>query len=178
MYCFCIPAEDDGTFIGLWLHAHHGTDLSAGHFDGAYTYFASVGFSWGATLGNWKQIHSWAEREDKIFVASVGPGYNDEGIRPWNAHNTKPRGPNGEYYAAMWERAVAEQADMVAITSYNEWGEGTQIEPVVAKDGYFDYETEGGPDAYMRLTLQHATSFREAQQAQEQRRSGKRTGEL
>jgi glycoprotein endo-alpha-1,2-mannosidase len=89
-------SSDDGTFIGLWLDSHHGQDLAAGHFDGAYTYFASVGFSWGATLGNWKEIHSWAEGEDKIFVASVGPGYNDEGIRPWNAHNTKPR-EIGEY---------------------------------------------------------------------------------
>ena len=26
-----------------------------------------------------------------IFVPSVGPGYNDVRIRPWNAHNTKAR---------------------------------------------------------------------------------------
>jgi hypothetical protein len=28
---------DDGTFVGLWLDASHGADLSRGHFDGAYT---------------------------------------------------------------------------------------------------------------------------------------------
>lgn len=55
-------------------------------------YFASVGFSWGSTLENWPTIRQWASAEGKLFVASVGPGYCDEGIRPWNAHNTKPRG--------------------------------------------------------------------------------------
>jgi glycoprotein endo-alpha-1,2-mannosidase len=63
---------------------------------------------------------------------------------------------NGEYYRRFWERAIAERADMVSITSYNEWGEGTQIESAVARagggsgdDAYSDYEAEGGPDAYI-----------------------------
>ena len=69
----------------------------------------------------------------------------------------------------MWQAAVKGQADVVAITSYNEWGEGTQIEQAVAADGYFDYEAEGGPDAYMHATKKHATTFREAKRAREER---------
>jgi glycoprotein endo-alpha-1,2-mannosidase len=33
----------------------------------------------------------------------------------------------------MWEAALATGARVVSITSINEWGEGTQIEPAVPK---------------------------------------------
>lgn len=75
----------------------------------------------------------------------------------------------GAYYAHMWERAIADGADLVSITSYNEWGEGTQIEPAVVRredgfDEYNDYENEGGPNAYMEMTRVHANAFRESKQ--------------
>ena len=40
----------------------------------------------------------------------------------------KPR-RNGATYDAMWRMAIAGGADRVTITSFNEWHEGTQIEP-------------------------------------------------
>jgi hypothetical protein len=76
----------------------------------------------------------------------------------------------GAYYAHMWERAIANGADMVSITSYNEWGEGTQIEPAVARGEsglYNDYESEGGPTAYMDKTRAHANAFRESKRWRE-----------
>jgi hypothetical protein len=36
----------------------------------------------------------WAHGQDMLSVLSVGPGYRDDKIRPWNAHNTRER--NGE----------------------------------------------------------------------------------
>ena len=62
-----------------------------------------------------------------ISILSIGPGYKDTGIRPWNAHNTKER-RFGKYYQEMWAAAKKAGADCFSITSYNEWGEGTQIE--------------------------------------------------
>ena len=35
----------------------------------------------------------------------------------------------------MWAAAIAARPDWVTITSYNEWGEGTQIEPARAYAG-------------------------------------------
>ena len=40
----------------------------------------------------------------------------------------KPR-RNGATYDSMWKAAISAGADAVTITSYNEWHEGTQIEP-------------------------------------------------
>jgi hypothetical protein len=40
----------------------------------------------------------------------------------------------------MWNAALHAGADMVTITSYNEWGEGTQIEPAGHGGRYESYD--------------------------------------
>jgi hypothetical protein len=95
----------DGIFIGLWLDSHHGEDLKLGGFDGAYTYFASNGFSYGSNIRNWKHICNFCISNSMICVPSVGPGYDDSKIRPWNSANAKTR-DNGKYYDMMWKYAI------------------------------------------------------------------------
>ena len=100
---------------------------------------------------------------------SVGPGYDDTAIRPWNHHNAKHR-DNGRYYEAMWEEALHARPSFVSITSYNEWGEGTQIEPakVIQKsDGYSKFYQNYGTDEgggssshkYIKLTADYAVRY-------------------
>ena len=43
--------------------------------------------------------------------------------------------PTGSTYDRMWRGAVRAAADVVTITSYNEWHEGTQIEPARTSGG-------------------------------------------
>jgi glycoprotein endo-alpha-1,2-mannosidase len=119
-----------------------------------------------------------------LLVPSVGPGYDDSKIRPWNAASVRER-EGGRYYEKMWRAALAMQPTprIVSVTSYNEWGEGTQIEGAVAReidvdalapqgkalprgvrerlrllvqDRYRDYEEEGGAQAYMLRTKAYA----------------------
>jgi hypothetical protein len=51
---------------------------------------------------------------------------------------------NGETYDALWAGALAAKPDVVTITSFNEWGEGTQIEPAAARPGYASYDGAWG----------------------------------
>jgi hypothetical protein len=81
----------DSTVIGLLLEHSHLKDLSEGGFDGLYTYFASDGFSYGATTSQWGVIARHCRSQGLICSLSVGPGYNDTKIRPWNKHNEEPR---------------------------------------------------------------------------------------
>jgi glycoprotein endo-alpha-1,2-mannosidase len=81
----------DGIFIGLWLMRDDGRELLHGGFDGIYTYFASEEFSYGSTLRNWPRICQFCHENDMYCILSVGPGYNDTLIRPWNAHNARKR---------------------------------------------------------------------------------------
>ena len=128
----------DGVFFGLWLNHYDGRDLVLGGFDGIYTYFASLGFSHGSSPQNWREICRYCKTNNMDCSISVGPGYDDVGIRPWNFHNKKSR-LDGKYYERMWNLAITSGATTVSITSWNEWGEGTQIEPAATNEELLIY---------------------------------------
>jgi hypothetical protein len=51
---------------------------------------------------------------------------------------------DGATYDALWKAAIRARPDGITITSFNEWGEGTQIEPAQAKPGYLSYNGSWG----------------------------------
>ncbi|MCB0358889.1 MAG: glycoside hydrolase family 99-like domain-containing protein, partial [Bdellovibrionales bacterium] len=77
-----------------------------------------------------------AHAAGQMFIPTVLPGYNDRGVRLATDHFVVPRqGPSpGESFfeEALRQWALPfldEQHPMLAVTSWNEWNEGTQIEP-------------------------------------------------
>uniref|UniRef100_A0A915PZ73 Glycoprotein endo-alpha-1,2-mannosidase n=1 Tax=Setaria digitata TaxID=48799 RepID=A0A915PZ73_9BILA len=130
--------------------------LLAAGFDGIYTYFAAKGFSYGSTPSNWPSLSSFCRKNNLIFIPSVGPGYDDHRVRPWNKMNYNDR-MNGKYYADMFEMAHVARANIITITSFNEWHEGTQIEPAISftdNSTGFVYNTYAqGPEQYLHQTL-------------------------
>ncbi|XP_017319332.1 glycoprotein endo-alpha-1,2-mannosidase-like protein [Ictalurus punctatus] len=151
----------DGVFIALIVDEKHKHDILAGGFDGMYTYFASNGFSYGSSHQNWKGLKAFCDGNNLLFVPSVGPGYIDTSIRPWNNHNTRNR-VNGRYYETVLQAALNVQPEIVSITSFNEWHEGTQIERAVPKKTirrvYLDYQPHE-PDLYLELTRTWVEQF-------------------
>ena len=74
-------------------------------------------------------------------MPSVGPGY--DGVRA--GENSLSRGRrDGATYDNLWRAAIAAHPDGVTITSFNEWGEGTQIEPAANHKGYLSYDGSWG----------------------------------
>lgn len=124
----------DVVAIGLWLERTSGKDLRAGGFDGGYTYFGAAGFSYGSTPGRWPSMAKEASQLGLLFMPSVAPGYDDSRIRPWNKANVRRRN-GGQYYREMWEAALSLPVPpaSVGVSTFNEWGEGTQIEPAVPR---------------------------------------------
>ncbi|MHA1451671.1 MAG: hypothetical protein ACTSRD_02280 [Promethearchaeota archaeon] len=67
-----------------------------------------------------------SKRFNQIFVAGVAPAYNDTVVRDGNA----PFGrEGGNFYEDRWNDALSLHPDWISITSWNEWHEGTEIEP-------------------------------------------------
>lgn len=144
----------DAVFLGLLVEMQHRYHVKKSGFDGFYTYFATNSFTYGSTWKNWKSLAKFAIQSGLIFVPSVGPGYIDTQVRPWNTGNTRHR-RHGQYYDVAWRTALNNHVNFISITSFNEWHEGTQIEPAQTKIlkgfTYLDYEPEG-PFYYLNLT--------------------------
>ena len=66
----------------------------------------------------------------------------------------------------MWGAALAARADLVTITSYNEWSEGTQIEPAghggryESYDGAYGLRGRAAQSAYIRATARWTARIR------------------
>lgn len=86
----------------------------------------------------------------RYWVATVMPGYNDTRTGRGNAFARSRE--DGAYYVQTWQAAIASNPDWVVITSWNEWPEGTYIEPS---------QTYG--DRYLGLTAEWAGRFKSGQ---------------
>ena len=109
---------------------------AAAHFDGVYTYdFSTFGG------GKFVRLCAQAHAMHLVCAPSVGPGFN--GHRAGEAAANRPRA-KGATYDHLWSAALAAGPDIVSVTSYNEWGEGTQIEPAQDRNGYASYDGAWG----------------------------------
>jgi len=110
--------------------------VTEGHFDGLYNDIPPIpeggqAFGWARQLppGAW-------------YVPSVIPGFSAKQVGS-PVDTFLPRN-NGGTYDSQWESALAQEVspNLIAITSFNGWQEGTQIEPALSEG------KPGGPDAY------------------------------
>jgi glycoprotein endo-alpha-1,2-mannosidase len=154
-----VPAADwaklNASLTGVRVFAQ--TNLpglaAAGKFTGLYTYDVLL---YGAE--SFRRICAEAHRLNLLCAPSVGPGYFATAAT--GDLRVKPR-LNGATYDTMWRNALAAPADLVTITSYNEWGEGTQIEPASSRwSGY--YETYDGTYGLRGRAAQRAYLIRTA----------------
>ncbi len=135
-----------------------GTDLKyLSVFDGHHLYSiiwpngmapAHILPSWGKRVQTYNQQHG----TNKLWIATVMPGYDDRKARP--AHGfARPR-QDGEFYRQCWQAAIASRPHWVVINSFNEWLEGSYIEPSQA------YGT-----LYLELTREWTAQFKKGSSA-------------
>ena len=122
-------------------------------FDGLHTY-NTAGHLQGrdpAAARQWatETYASWVRLCDeagKLSAITVIPGYDDTKIR-------KPglavKRYDGQLYRAQWEEAIKADPHWVLITSFNEWHEGSEIEPSLQYGRL-----------YLDLTAEYAKSFK------------------
>jgi hypothetical protein len=83
----------------------------------------------------------------RYWVSPAMPGYDDARLRGAGSL-VRPR-DNGNYFRATFAAANQSGADWVIVTSFNEWPEGSQIEPSVAYG-----------ESYLNLTRELAAAYR------------------
>jgi len=117
-----------GCFVGDWMFT-----AAAKIFDGIHAYNPA---SQTANM-NIDGIRAWARATYPKWVATAGrriscatviPGYDDTKLNRPGPRPTTDRHA-GETYRVLWQEAIAAQPDWILITSWNEWHEGSEIEP-------------------------------------------------
>jgi glycoprotein endo-alpha-1,2-mannosidase len=146
VYVYDSIVDEDGTWRaaltavrGLRVFAHTTLPGKArkGGFQGLYTYDVLVHDG-----GAFRRMCKGAKKLGLACAPSVGPGF--DAFRATGELRLRKRS-DGRWYDHMWTSALRAAPDVVTITSYNEWHEGTQIEPARAMAGpYATYEGAWG----------------------------------
>jgi len=79
-----------------------------------------------------------AHARNMTFLATVVPGFNNTAVQ---VNGTVIDRRDGTYYSLYWSIAKACSPDGYAITSFNEWHEGTEIEPSIEYGNQYIYLT-------------------------------------
>ena len=120
------------TGMRLFAQTNHVGFAARAGFAGFYTYDILL-----YDAAKFGRLCEQARATGILCAPSVGPGY--DAAAATGDPRVKPR-LDGETYDSMWRAADAAGADIVTITSYNEWGEGTQIEPAGHGGRYESYD--------------------------------------
>lgn len=112
-------------------------------FDGHHLYSIAWSPDVHRTLNDWGQRVRRAGA-DKLWVATVMPGYDDTRTARADKFARDRRG--GDFYRETWRAALDSQPDLLVINSFNEWVEGSMIEPSVTYGNlYLDLTREFAP---------------------------------
>jgi hypothetical protein len=108
-------------------------------FDGVHSYGVNLPDDLGKhlTLDKLGELRAWlsnyyasgvriARQRNHISCLMVSPGSDARKAYKWNTQTDRL---DGQTYRAFWEEALKASPDWVIITSWNEWAEGTEIEP-------------------------------------------------
>jgi hypothetical protein len=159
-------ANDELHAQGITTFAQTGLagQAATGHFSGLYTY-DTVTYSARVLSRLCNEAHA----KGLLCAPSVGPGYDAR--RATGDPHVKSR-RQGQTYDDMWHAALSAGADRVTITSFNEWQEGTQIEPAIplrlgeyrysSYDGAWGLHGVAAETAYLDRTAYWAAIFHKA----------------
>ncbi|KAH8262990.1 hypothetical protein KR044_002809 [Drosophila immigrans] len=152
----------DAFFIGHIRLKSHADVLRRLCFDGFYSKLPSNGAVFASTWKNWSYLKSYALSYKMLFVPTVGPGFAERNKFPRHGDIQRHRS-NGRYYGVAWRTAILNHVGFISIASYNNWPDGSQIEEVVPRAGFLDYNP-GSKTKYLDLTAHWVGNFLKTRQ--------------
>jgi len=114
-------------FTGYHEQIQYFLDYFSDSIDGIHVYCPlDISRNLTKIFHSYDQTSKLVKQKGKSFVATVMPGFNDIN-KPLSTIDRQ----NGTFYSLLWSIAKACFPEGFAITSFNEWHEGTEIEPSV-----------------------------------------------
>jgi hypothetical protein len=106
---------------------------------------AALDFDGFASYGSYLRSSYCIASDPQPTILTVACGYDDRKTRSPGTFTDRE---NGAFYRRQWESALAGMPDVVLVNTWNEWAEGTIIQPTVE----FGYK-------YLELTLTYSLIF-------------------
>jgi hypothetical protein len=138
----------------VMIHSPTATSAVRDGGDGVYTYDPL------ASPDSFAALVAGCVADNLICSPDVSPGFDNREAVTTGQHFIDRQ--NGAHYDAMWQAAIATKPEWIGIVSFDEWHEGTQIEPAADFNGgartYAGYEGAWGataadaPNAYLART--------------------------
>jgi glycoprotein endo-alpha-1,2-mannosidase len=98
-------------------------------FDALHVYTPVVFLARGRDLGaTYSALAALARAAERPFIPAVAPGFDDRQVR---TPGTVVDRSDGATYDQTWEAALAVDPPWILVSSWNEWHEGSEIEPSV-----------------------------------------------
>jgi glycoprotein endo-alpha-1,2-mannosidase len=122
----------------LLLHSTDAGLVERAHADGIFAYEAVVDI-----VHFYDGIQKTVAMNGGIFVPCVAPGFSIDRFQNNDSplHRTRNKGKS---YDRWWKKTIIADPEFVAVISFNEWHEGTQIEPAIriqkVQPPYLSYE--------------------------------------
>ena len=114
-------------FTGYHEQIQYFLDYFSDSIDGVHVYCPlDISKNLTKIFHSYDQTSKLVKQKGKSFVATLMPGFNDTN-KPLLTIDRQ----NGTFYSLLWSIAKACFPEGYAITSFNEWHEGTEIEPSV-----------------------------------------------
>jgi hypothetical protein len=103
-----------------------------------------------------KRVRDWGQptEQSKLWLATISPGWDDMrsgcrvDVRVANTRHRRER-EDGALYRATFDAALKSDPDWLLLSSFNEWVEGTYIEPSVQYG-----------DKYLEMTKEFIEEFK------------------
>ncbi len=94
------------------------------------------------------KYYEFCKSNNKMLIPNVKPRYNDRGVRPSKQHYVIPE-ENGKFFRDYLEDSFQYCiGNHLLVTSFNEWYEDTQIEPIGDSSNYGQVETENSSEEF------------------------------
>lgn len=107
------------TFSGLWGWINY-QGVSSGYKNNPYTWESKI---------NQKLSNAIEGHPDLFFCAAVWPGFDDSAVNGWGSGSRKLSRLGGDFYSQTWKAALESNAQCIMIMTFNDWNEGSNIEP-------------------------------------------------